>query len=46
MARRDLNVIEQALLLGLDLDEPKAIAVLRRMALDRETPVDMNAAGA
>ncbi len=26
VARRDLNVIEQALLLGLDFDEPKAIA--------------------
>ena len=39
VSRRDLNVIEQALLLGLDVDEPKAVAVLRRMALDPETPV-------
>ncbi len=38
VSRRDLNVIEQSLLLGLDLDEPKAIAVLRRVALDPTTP--------
>ena len=33
-------MIEQALLLGLDVDEPKAIGVLRRIALDPKTPVD------
>jgi putative membrane-bound dehydrogenase-like protein len=40
VARRDLNVIEQALLLGLDVDEPKAVGVLRRVVLDPETSVD------
>jgi putative heme-binding domain-containing protein len=38
VSRRDLGVIEQALLLGLDVGEPKAIAVLRRIVLDPETP--------
>jgi putative membrane-bound dehydrogenase-like protein len=40
VARADLSVIEQALLLGLDVDEPKAVSVLRRIALDPETPVE------
>ncbi len=38
MSRRDLELIEQALLLGLDFGEPKAINVLRRTALDPTTP--------
>ena len=38
--RRDLRVIEQTLLLGLDVDEPKAVGVLRRVVLDPETSVD------
>jgi putative membrane-bound dehydrogenase-like protein len=38
VTRRDLELIEQALLLGLDFDEPKAISVLRRTALDPTTP--------
>ena len=37
-SRRDPDVIEQALLLGLDFDEPKAVGVLRRIALDPATP--------
>ena len=32
VSRRDLDVIEQALLLGLDVDEPKAVRVLRSIA--------------
>jgi putative heme-binding domain-containing protein len=40
VARRDPDVIEQALLLGLDVGEPKAVGVLRRIALDPETPAD------
>ena len=40
VSRRDLKVIEQALLLGLDVDEPKAIGVVRRIALDPETPFE------
>ena len=40
VSRRDLGVIEQALLLGLDVDEPKAVRVLRSIALDEETPVE------
>ena len=38
VTRRDLELIEQALLLGLDFGEPKAIGVLRRTAMDPETP--------
>ena len=40
VSRRDADVIEQALLLGLDVDEPKAIGVLRRLALDPKTPLE------
>ncbi len=40
VSRRDLKVIEEALLLGLDVDEPKAVGVVRRIALDPETPVE------
>ncbi len=40
VSRRDLGVIEYALLLGLDVDEPKAVRVLRSIALDKETPVE------
>jgi putative heme-binding domain-containing protein len=43
VARRDPDVIEQALLLGLDVGEPKAVGVLRRIALDAETPADERA---
>ena len=41
LARPDLTVVEQALLLALDLDDPKAALVLRGIVKDRETPVDM-----
>jgi len=40
VARKDLKVIEEALLLGLDFGEPKAIAVLKRVTLNEEMPVD------
>ena len=40
VSRRDLGLIEQALLLGLDIDEPKAIGVVRRIAMDAQAPVD------
>jgi len=41
VARPDLDVVEQSLLLGLDVEEPKAVAVLRRIVLDRTTPDDL-----
>jgi putative membrane-bound dehydrogenase-like protein len=41
LARPDLIVVEQALLLALDLDDPKAAPVLRAIVRDRETPLDM-----
>ncbi len=41
VARPDLTVVEQSLLLALDLDDPKAAAVLRGIIRDRETPLDM-----
>ena len=41
LARPDPTVVEQALLLALDLDDPKAAPVLRDMVRDRETPLDM-----
>jgi putative membrane-bound dehydrogenase-like protein len=41
LARPDLAVVEQALLLALDLGDPKAAAVLRGVVRDRETPLDM-----
>ena len=41
LARPDLTVVEQALLLALDLDDPKAAPVLRAIVRDRETPLDM-----
>jgi len=41
VARPDLNVVEQSLLLALDVQEPKAIAVLRRMVLDPTTREDL-----
>ena len=41
LARPDLTVVEQALLLALDLDDPKAAPVLRGIVRDRETPLDM-----
>ena len=40
VSRRDLKVIEEALFLGLELGEPKSIAVLKRIALDREYPAE------
>jgi putative membrane-bound dehydrogenase-like protein len=40
VSRKDLGVIEEALLLGLDVGEPKAVGVLRRIALDPETQID------
>jgi putative membrane-bound dehydrogenase-like protein len=39
-SRANLNVIESALLLGLDLDEPRAVAALKRIALGDEIPAD------
>jgi putative membrane-bound dehydrogenase-like protein len=41
LARSDLTVVEQALLLALDLEDPKATSVLRAIVQDRETPLDM-----
>jgi putative membrane-bound dehydrogenase-like protein len=41
VARRDLNVIEHTLLLGLAIEEPKAIAVLRRIVVDPDVPRDL-----
>ena len=41
VSRPSSRVVEQALLLGLDLEEPKAIAVLRRVLRDQETPLDV-----
>ena len=41
LARPDATVVEQALLLALDLDDPKAATVLRGIVRDRETPIDM-----
>lgn len=41
LIRSDLNVVEQALLLALDLEDPKAAPVLRGIIRDRETPLDM-----
>ena len=38
---RNPTLVEQALLLGLDLDEPKAIAVLRGMALNPDNPAEL-----
>ena len=39
VSRRNADVVEQTLLLGLDFDEPKAISVVRLLALDLEAPV-------
>jgi putative membrane-bound dehydrogenase-like protein len=41
LARPDATVVEQALLLALDLNDPKAAAVLRDFVRDRETPLDI-----
>jgi putative membrane-bound dehydrogenase-like protein len=41
LARADLSVVEQTLLLALDLGEPKAVSVLQGVIRDRDTPVDM-----
>ncbi len=41
LARPDLIVVEQALLLALDLGDPKAAPVLQGIVRDRETPLDM-----
>jgi putative membrane-bound dehydrogenase-like protein len=41
LARPDLTVVEQALLLALDLRDPKAASVLRGIVRDPETPLDM-----
>ncbi len=41
LARPNASVVEQALLLALDLDDPKAAPVLRDIVRDRETPLDM-----
>jgi putative membrane-bound dehydrogenase-like protein len=41
LARPDAVVVEQALLLALDLDDPTAAPVLRGLVRDRETPLDM-----
>jgi putative membrane-bound dehydrogenase-like protein len=41
LARPDLNLVEQALLLALDVDDPRAGSVLRGLVRDRETPLDM-----
>jgi putative membrane-bound dehydrogenase-like protein len=35
IARPDPDLVEQSLLLALDLEDPAAIAIMRRMALDR-----------
>ena len=40
VSRADPNVVEAALLLGLDLDEPKAIIAFKRIALDEGVPAD------
>jgi putative membrane-bound dehydrogenase-like protein len=40
---RDPDVLEQTLILALDLGEPKAIETLRRIAVDRQSPIRMRA---
>ncbi len=39
--RRDMNVIEQSLMLGLYIGDPLAMAALRRMALDPAEPSEL-----
>jgi putative membrane-bound dehydrogenase-like protein len=41
VARPDPDLVENALLLGLDLEEPKAIATLRGVVEDRTSPLAM-----
>ncbi len=41
LARPDVAVVEQALLLALDLDDPKAAPILRDIVRDKKTPLDM-----
>jgi len=41
VSRPNLAVVEQSLLLGLDLEEPKAASVLLGVVADRATPVAM-----
>ena len=41
LARPDATLVERALLLALDLEDPKAAPVLRDIVRDRETPLDM-----
>jgi putative membrane-bound dehydrogenase-like protein len=41
LARTDPNVVEKALFLGLDLEEPRAVASLRAMATDRKGPIQV-----
>jgi putative membrane-bound dehydrogenase-like protein len=40
-SRANLEVIESGLLLGLDLDEPKAVAALKRIAQSDEVPAEI-----
>ena len=41
VGRRDLRVIEETLFLGLEIGEPKAAGVLRRMARDPAEPLEL-----